>query len=563
MKKIYLSFFTLLGVCAANLLHAQTPFNTIEYIDANNVRASALVHGDMWWDPATSKPSCEFPKGASTHVSTAAGLWMSAMDQQAQLHVSAQTYRIAGNDFWPGPLDSATATSYTTSSAWARIWKVNSSEISAFIADTPHTLANIPVSILEWPAKGNPYAKGANNTPLTVNRDMAPFFDADNNGSYNPLNGDFPLIKGNQMLFWVFNDDGPLHNNTNGSPMHMEIKAVAYSYLMPGHPLNNIVYYEFNISNRSANSYNGYRFGFHADVDLGNFSDDFIGFDSSHRMGIVYNGKPTDGIGLPGEYNTSIPVAGVTLIQLPGDTLTSYMPAGSFMYYNNDNSGLGNPANAAEYDHYLRSRFRDNTHLINDYIAPGIASTGHGTGTNVNYVFPGNPNSSGLWSECQSGNPPGDRRFVVASGDATFAAGATKKIGMALVITNPGNTGCPNSSFSSINIAADTAWWYYYHPLATITYPQGGNGNGIANVVSQKTLRIYPNPASNLLYIDAATGNSEASVTLYDGTGRMIRPSFSRKNNTLEVDIAALPDGIYTVWYRSGNISQSNVFVKQ
>lgn len=562
MKKIYLSLITLLGAAAANELQAQTPFNTIEYIDANNVRAATLVHGDMWWDPATGKPACEFPKAAGTNVSTAAGMWMSGTDAQSQLHIAAQTYRVAGNDYWPGPLDSSTAISYTTSQAWARIWKVNSAEISAFIADTPHVLANIPASILEWPAKGNPYAKGANNTSLTITRDMAPFFDANNNGSYNPLDGDFPLIKGNQMLFWVFNDDGPTHNNTNGSPLHVEIKALAYAYLKPSHPLNNIVYYEYNITNRSAKNYTGYRFGLHADVDLGNFSDDFIGYDSAHRMGIVYNGKPTDGSGQPGEYGNNIPMAGVTMIQLPGDTLTTYVPGGSFMYYNNDNSGLGNPSTAAEYDRYMRSRFRDNTHLINDYIAPGIVTTGHGTGNNANYVFPGNPNSSGLWSECTSGNPPGDRRFVTASGDMNFNAGSTKKAGMALVITTPGNTGCPNASFSSMNIAADTAWWYYYHPLATVTYPQGGGGNGIANVPAQKTLSIYPNPASSLLYINIAQGREE-SVTLYDGTGRMIHPSFTRKNNTLEVTISNLPNGIYTVWYRNGETSSSNVFVKQ
>ncbi|MDZ7774772.1 MAG: hypothetical protein U5L09_03725 [Bacteroidales bacterium] len=79
---------------------------------------------------------------------------------------------------------------------------------------------------------------------------LAPFYDADGDGNYNPMNGDYPyydlsgdlcgtktptademagdviegtsvlsdqVIKGDQTLWWVTNDKGNTHSGNNGS----------------------------------------------------------------------------------------------------------------------------------------------------------------------------------------------------------------------------------------------------------------------------------------------------------------------------------------------------------
>ncbi len=56
--------------------------------------------------------------------------------------------------------------------------------------------ANTPIPILEWPANGNPFAKGAGGVALVVNHDLAPFVDVNGDGKYNPLLGDYPAMKG-------------------------------------------------------------------------------------------------------------------------------------------------------------------------------------------------------------------------------------------------------------------------------------------------------------------------------------------------------------------------------
>src|SRR5690606_17281462 len=147
---------------------AQTPFSAKEYVDINNIKAAVLLHGDMNWDPAAQQSDCEFPKGSGIHLSNATSVWMGGFDDQNQLHVSAQTYRQTGNDFWPGPLDVNGNLDMATSTKWARIWKVNFIEIGNHVNNTNRAVNNTPKDILEWPAKGNPHAKGNGGAALSI-----------------------------------------------------------------------------------------------------------------------------------------------------------------------------------------------------------------------------------------------------------------------------------------------------------------------------------------------------------------------------------------------------------
>jgi hypothetical protein len=248
--------------------HAQTSFTTHDSIDANNINARVLVHGDMWWDPATKKQKCEFPKGSGKHVGFAGALWLSGYDASNKLHVAAQTYRQDGNDYWPGPLDDGGNLSYATSTQWAKIWKVTRAEINEYKSIIYHTTANTPESILTWPAKGNAYAKGKDGATLVIDRDMAPFVDQNGDGVYQPLKGDYPAIKGEQTLWWVFSDNGPTHAQSKGDPLKVEVQAMAYAYKR-GTLIDNVVYYDYTLVNRSANDYHDFRLALWDDVNLG------------------------------------------------------------------------------------------------------------------------------------------------------------------------------------------------------------------------------------------------------------------------------------------------------
>jgi hypothetical protein len=234
MRKILLLSITALsGICS---VAAQTYplFSASENVDIGNIKAAHLVHGDMWNVPGTLTAACEYPKGSGKHIGRATGIWLAGLDSQNTLIVAGQDYRQHGTDYWPGPLDTdatiSTNAKYITAQSWAKIWKISWQQIDSFRKTVNHTVSNTPTPILEWPAKGNPYAKGAGGVSLPITRSMAPFVDVNGDNQYNPLHGDYPLMIGDQMLWWVMNDFGPTRTVSGTSPLFVEIQVSAYAY---------------------------------------------------------------------------------------------------------------------------------------------------------------------------------------------------------------------------------------------------------------------------------------------------------------------------------------------
>jgi len=87
----------------------------------------------------------------------------------------------------------------------------------------------IPESILTWPAKDNPWLN-----EFAPKEEMAPFHDYNNDGRYDPLDGDLPIaLKENpdflplQMRFTVYNDL-TMHNVSQSQPVYMEFHQLDY-----------------------------------------------------------------------------------------------------------------------------------------------------------------------------------------------------------------------------------------------------------------------------------------------------------------------------------------------
>jgi hypothetical protein len=267
MKKILFSFTVLL---ISTISFAQT---TIAYLDINNVKAGFLNRGDFFWNPNTGKSAYEFPKGSGLHSNFTNAIWVAGKDSSNILHVSAQTYRQTGNDYWSGPLDNTNSVDTLTSFMWDKIWKINASTIDSFKQLSIHTITNTDPAIMEWPSKGNVFAKGNYGIPLAINKNMAPFVDANNDGLYNALDGDYPAIKGEQALWWVFNDNGPTHSLTNSIPFQFEFHAMAYACNQS--PLKDVVFLNFKIINKSNTPYHDVRIGLFSDIDLGQYNNDY------------------------------------------------------------------------------------------------------------------------------------------------------------------------------------------------------------------------------------------------------------------------------------------------
>lgn len=417
-------------------------------LDINNVRATILNGGDMWWDLMHGQ--YEIPKGGGVTSLYAGSLWIGGIDAGNNLKVAAMTYRQGGNDFWPGPLDGSAAVTSSTCLQWDKIFTITRQEVDNFRA------TGIPTAnITGWPALG------------PGGQALAPYYDADGSGDYNPLAGDYPdydmtgtrgcsaQLKGDKTLWWVFNDAGNIHTETGGSSIGLEIQAQAFAF-NTNDEINNMTFYKYKIINKSTFDVHSTYFGVWADADLGGAGDDYVGCDVTRGLGYCYNGDLVDDGVLGGEntYGANPPAVGIDFFEGPyadpnfiADPVSSSangigynditvdnerLGMSKFVYYTNGApSGQGDPNTAIEFYNYLSGFWKDGTPFV-------YGGTGHLSGGPVcDYMFPGDSDPLGYgtnhipqpaWDEFSVNNPVGDRRFLQSSGPFTLKAGSVNYV---------------------------------------------------------------------------------------------------------------------------------------
>lgn len=322
-----------------------------KYLEINNVRTRINTGGDMWWDFEVAQ--YEIPKGSRKTSMFSAALWIGGIDVNDQLKLAALRFRQSpstgapgtGNDFWPGPLtiDGTAAISEETCAEYDKLFPITRNEIDEYLAWWDNKAAfpgyQIPQSILDWPAHGDVSKKQSYY--------LAPFFDRSGDGTYDPEDGDYPyydlsnelchsdiqtkegeegivrgglladqVIKGDATLWWVFNDKGNIHTETQGTPIGLEIRAQAFGF-STNDEINNMTFYSYEIINRSTYRLTGTYFSQWVDTDLGYAQDDYIGCDVMRGLGYSYNGKPKDGDGQFWAYGDQPPAIGVDFFQGP------------------------------------------------------------------------------------------------------------------------------------------------------------------------------------------------------------------------------------------------------
>jgi len=338
------------------------PASAFDWLDINNVRARINTGGDMWWD-LDGISRYYIPKAGSATSIFSGALWIGGLDINNQLKLCAQRFRQVGIDFWTGPLkaDGTASTDEATCAEYDRFFKMNRLLIDEFTQyidfETrefePPSDYIIPGEILDWPAHGD--------VSLGQSYYLAPFYDLNGDGEYDPENGDFPyydlendlchtdiptpeeefegtgkgsiladqVIKGDQTLWWVFNDRGGVHSETSGAAIGLEIRAQAFAFAT-NDVINNMTFYSYEIINRSTFELTQTYFCPWIDTDLGYAFDDFVGCDVQRGLGYCYNGTDVDGSGQVEAYGEQPPAVGVDFFQGP------YMDPDGF-----DNPGYG------------------------------------------------------------------------------------------------------------------------------------------------------------------------------------------------------------------------------
>lgn len=539
-----------------------------KFLDANKVKAGIANRSDMHWGVGVyGNASYAVPKRTvktSPNSNYATALWIGGYDNSNQLHLGAQTYRQNGNDFWPGPLDTISAGIDTlTSSKYDKIWKVSYTDINDFINNynwgNVQNHSYLPTeAIMTWPAHGT-----GNNS-----KNLAPFVDHNGDGLYDPYDGDYPKIKGDQALYFIYNDNLGAHQNTGALPMGVEVQAMAYAYgcsgSITGKPeLDVTTFYDYKIINRSANNYHDVFLSLWSDVDLGYYGDDFIGCNVADNYGYAYNGDNFDDThGSTNGYGSYPPAQGFALMKGPKanasdgidndndgliDESGEECMMNKFTYYGNNIGTIPSPETSIpiypkQYYNYMSGLWADTTSFT-------CGGSAYGGTVPASWVYSGDPNNAGIntdpssicgyWNDSGTG---GDRRLILGTGPFTLNAGQMQEVEYAFV-TSFDSSVANNNIISVAKLKTDVQKVRAFYNQ--INKPNCFLALGIDEIVKADDFMVFPNPSDNLVHITTQTeGITTIKYELLDVIGKQILKK-ETKENQFTINVDNLAAGIY------------------
>lgn len=577
MKKS-ISLFTVLLMAAG--VWAQE-VSTSATLHVNNINTKVYQLGYLSYDGSVANYTVG---GGNSSTIFANGLWIGGTDINGQRHLVARCFGMGGSDWFPGPLttDGSATTSEEVVNAFNRVWHVTRDMIDYHIAHFGDAGYEPAEAIATWPGNG----------PEGYAAQLAPYYDANGDGLYTPATGDYPLIRGDEAVFCIFNDAYDTHTESYGEPLGVEVHCMTYAFNEPQDPaLWNTVFIHYDIYSRTTSDLDDTYMGAWTDFDLGYAYDDYMGCDVMRGMYYAYNGKETDGPGtgsfqgvppaqgciilggpaLPtdGLDNPAISVANFPEGFTPGDTLGNmginglYFGDGvadnermgmiSFIVYENSVSVTGEPSYANDYYNYMRACWKNSQHM--KYGGNGVSSGP--TTLDANFMFPGDSDpwhwgTDGVvpdinpddWSEVTAGNYPNDRRGVAASGPFHFAVGSSQQLDLAY--TTAFGESSAWSSVEALRLSADDVRRQFVRDTTDsgrpFTYrPQVGGPDGVDRVEEGASLSVWPNPTSGRLTVALPQGGE---VQLYDMVGRKLL-SARTADGVLTLDLQELPQGVY------------------
>ncbi|NNC83378.1 MAG: T9SS type A sorting domain-containing protein [Flavobacteriales bacterium] len=490
------------------------PIFSSTILHINEIRARIGLPNNFFTDSGDA--GFEVPAGDSIHSIYAHSDWMGGMTADGQVHLAANSYFSGGgSDFFSGPLtnDGSAITSEEMCESYAELYTAK--RLDAIIhqeyfdrmdlvdqgAD-PDILNQAPFEngysppayFYTWPA---------NNPHPDYDFYLAPFFDRDQDGIYDPDAGDYPgfdlegdcschhpdlsvpeYLQGHEAVWQVYHDSG-LHTESGGVPLGVEVHCTTFGFNTCS-TLDQTLFQRKRFINRSSNTYLDTYIGQWMDTDLGCPTDDYVGCDVQRGLAYTYNGDGNDadcdgvqGYGqdppifsfqfLAGPYADAdgldnpfssdlgeilaldgIPYTGLGIGYGDGIVDNERLKMSRFTYYNRG-GGIGFPINVApdiaiEFYYFLSGRWLN---------GQPVTFGGDGTEGDIltSFMYPGASDPLGYATQgASAGIPwfedgePGDRRLLPITGPFTFEPGEVQEI-----VTAFNHTGAYADAFVTFN----------------------------------------------------------------------------------------------------------------
>lgn len=523
MKKINLLTFLALGLTIS--LTAQQASN-FDKLDINNISATINPNGKLFATNSNSHSNPGFEiQQSGKHTLNASSLWIGGFDAANNYHLMAPTYNQWGNDAFAGPL--STTQAYAGQERYNRVWKVSREEIETHIANYKNEGYVMPEAIANWPAQGD--------VALGQMANLAPFVDADKNGKYEPTKGDYPAIKGDQAVYFIYNDAQKPHTETGSYQMGIEIHGMAFAFdaRKGNEAFSNTVFVEYEIFNLSPNDYRDVYIGLFNDLDMGEAFNDYMGVDVARNTFYAYNANPDDNDfkGIADDPHMSVKFLNEGL--------------NGFVAYDNDWSTRGNPYSVQDYYYYLRGYWKDGQPLT-------YGGNGMDRGDNrrfTRYMFPGttDPIVSGNWNEKAANNKPQDRRALGLLGPFNFEAGKSRKIALAYNFATTEKKMYKN--LDKIQEAYDE----HSGPFKPNNLLNQNVVEPVRTAPDKFSVTIMPNPMkeSAIVRFDNPA-NEEVLIQLFDLTGKVQMQMAGIRGTQYTIDRKNLTAGMYIIEVRIG-----------
>lgn len=569
-------------------------------LQINNINAGVHANGSLFSKfmhlpvPVTTglgemEPHFRFPADAKTNTIFAGSVWLGGFDQTGELHFTGNRYTEEGFDFQAGPIsDNYDTTHYLK---FGRTWKISKTDIDYHRQNYWQSGYQPIETILTWPGNGNP--------ALGQAALLAPYADLNNDGIYNCLDGDYPLIRGDQTIFFMYNDGTPRPEGDT-YPMEIEIHGMVYGFdAASDTALFNTVFVHYDLINRSTNSYTDCHLGVFTDLDIGEASDDYIASDVTRGSYYGYNGKETDGNGQYFAYGDNPPAQSVTILAGPlknDDGLDN--PAGgcdesinglnfgndiidderlgltifsNFWRYNNGIIIEPPPLSGIQLFNYMKGIWNDFTPFM--YGGNGHSELG-AVGPECKFMFPGNSDPFNWGTDCnfpeggynqgtkfwtveETRNKPGDRRGLGAVGPFSFSPGQVHEVEIAYC-TGQGNAGV-GSSVNQLLRNIDSLLFKVSHNGLIIP----NSALGIKPEESIESFRIYPNPASTFITLQGIPLNQPTEYAIYNMVGSKVAVGKCLPGSQTSIDIHNLTSGLFILKLTTGKSILSGKFIRE
>ena len=505
-------------ICAQNC-DAPTVFTTMT---AGETRLAAQPHTPFQvnYDPITT-----FGPLDSVNVSLWEGiLQLGGFDPGGNLKYAGGFYS-NGTDYFSGPLTEEGAIPPDGCLAYDQFFRINRADIVAHQMDFDDgILDDTLTSILRWPGANN---ATLSNFPLYQNL-RAPFVDLNQNGTYEPLLGEYPDIYGAQAIWSITNDAGNVHTATSGDPGSFEVQTLIT--LPDPDTLAGVIFYEVLVANRGLESIDSFHLGLMLDPDAGCFTNNLLGsFPDQNMTYVIEAENPANCTcsGLPidcATYHTFV----CQLVDARFAGAPDTYDLNSVTFFRNPAApgtppGASDPISVQDHYNYLTGTFRDGSPMYaggDGYLETDFPITNFAFGDTIN------------WNPCGLPTPPSDYRMLPAVEFGTFDPGDRVRVVFALRMNR--QTALPCDDLSELidqGMELVSYWEDRTDPMVVNT----------PNLPAPDQWQLFPNPTTDVLQLGGLPDQRERAFRLMDARGSEVR----RGRTVDAISLAGLPAGVY------------------